>query len=517
MNLNKEINQINNHFSSREFKKVVSSCEKIIQSKIENTIIYNLYGLGLQKMGSFDKSIRAFENSIQLQKNNFIAINNLAVSLKAINEIKLSEKAYQNCLKIKPDYLIAILNYAKLKEESNDPNGSLKLYHKALELKTEANEIYIFSKLSDLYQSLGNFEEGKHYAKEIIKTNPESIHGHVLFSKFVDYKIDNSHLVQMEEIFNKKRLNNNEIIELSFAIGLAYEKQKNYKKSFKFFNQGNNFKSKLIKYDSSDSLRLQQSIIDIFEKIKGLNIKKSYSERKIIFVCGMPRSGTTLIEQIISSHSEVMATGENNYLSGFVKNNYLDNFTLSEEKIFKDIYLKENIFQDSVLKSLNNHNFDSKVLTDKSVQNFFWIGFIRYFFPNSKIIVTERNPKDICLSIFKINFASGFMNFAYNQKDIAEFYNLYIDLMKYWKKLFPSQIYTINYENLIKNSEDEIKKLINFCDLEWDEKCLKHDKNKSIIKTASTFQARKPIYNSSINLSDNYSEYLSEMFDLIEN
>jgi hypothetical protein len=172
----------------------------------------------------------------------------------------------------------------------------------------------------------------------------------------------------------------------------------------------------------------------------------------------MPRSGTTLIEQIISSHREVLATGENNYLSIFIKENYFHNFTLSEKKIHNDIHLKENVFQDFVLKSLHNHNFNSKVFTDKSVQNFFWIGFIKYFFPNSKIIVTDRNPKDICLSIFKINFESSFMNFAYNQKDIAEFYNLYSDLMKFWKKLFPNEIYTINYENLIKNSEVEIKK-----------------------------------------------------------
>jgi hypothetical protein len=89
--------------------------------------------------------------------------------------------------------------------------------------------------------------------------------------------------------------------------------------------------------------------------------------------------------------------------------------------------------------------------------------------------------------------------------------------MKFWKKLFPNEIYTINYENLIKNSEVEIKKLINFCDLKWDEKCLRHDKNKSVIKTASISQARKPIYNSSINLSDNYSKYLNEMFALLKN
>ena len=517
MNLNNEINQIANYLNNKEFKKVVSSCEKIIQLKIENTIVYNLYGLGLQKMGYFDKSIKIFEKSIQLQKNNHIAINNLAVSLKAINEIKLSEKAYQNCLKIKPDYLIAIFNYAKLKEEANDPNGAVKLYLKALELKIESNKTFIFSKLSHLYQSLGNFEEAKHYAKSIVNTNPDYIYGHVLFSKFVDYKNDKSHLTQMEEIINKKNLNSNEIIDLSFAIGLAHEKLKDYKKSFKYFNKGNILKYKLIKYNSSQSLKLKKNIINIFEKIKDLKIKKNYSKEKFIFICGMPRSGTTLIEQIISSHREVLATGENNYLSIFIKENYFYNFTLSEKKILNDIHVKENVFQDFVLKSLYNHNFNSKVFTDKSVQNFFWIGFIKYFFPNSKIIVTDRNSKDICLSIFKINFESSFMNFAYNQKDIAEFYNLYYDLMKFWKKLFPNEIYTINYENLIKNSEVEIKKLINFCDLKWDEKCLRHDKNKSVIKTASISQARKPIYNSSINLSDNYSKYLNDMFALLKN
>ena len=300
-------------------------------------------------------------------------------------------------------------------------------------------------------------------------------------------------------------------------MGVAYEVKKNYEKAFKFFNQGNNLKRKVVRYDLNDHIKLQTSIIKIFEDIKDLNIVKKTFKSKIIFICGMPRSGTTLIEQIISSHNEVLLTGENNFLSTYIKENYFNSFELSQKKIIKDIYSKKNLFQNFVSKSLSEHNFESKVFTDKSVQNFLWIGFIKLFFPNAKIIVTDRNPKDTCLSIFKNNFKNGFMNFAYSQKDIANFYNLYCDLIKYWKKLYPNEIYTVKYENLIENNFTEIKKLINFCDLEWDQNCLRHDKNKSVIQTASVSQARKLIYKSSMNLSNNYSKNLNEMFSLLKN
>ena len=140
----------------------------------------------------------------------------------------------------------------------------------------------------------------------------------------------------------------------------------------------------------------------------------------------MPRSGTTLIEQIISSHSDVIPTGENNHMSTFIKKNYINNFELNEKKINKDIDMNDNFFQEYVFNLFSEFNYVSKVFTDKSVQNFLWIGFIKIFFPNSKIIITDRNSKDVCLSIFKINFKKGFMNFAYNEKDIANFYNVYL-------------------------------------------------------------------------------------------
>ena len=169
MNVDNEINYIIQNLNNKEFRKAIKSCEKIIKQKIKHTIVYNLYGLAYQKQGLFVESIKAFEKSIELQNDNYLAINNLAVSFKSINENKLAEKFYQDCLRIKPDHVIAILNYAKLKEKINKFEDAIKLYSKALDFKTEINEVYVFTKLSDLYLSLGNFEKGKEFAQKIIK------------------------------------------------------------------------------------------------------------------------------------------------------------------------------------------------------------------------------------------------------------------------------------------------------------------------------------------------------------
>ena len=188
-----------------------------------------------------------------------------------------------------------------------------------------------------------------------------------------------------------------------------------------------------------------------------------------------------------------------------------------KKKIIENIYSDENLFQDYVLSRFDKYKVKRKIYTDKSVQNFLWIGFIKIFFPESKIIFTDRNAKDVCLSIFKINFKNGFMNFAYDQKDIGNFYNIYLDLINFWKKIFKDDFLTIKYESLIDKPESEIKKMISFCGLQWDQNCLNHHQNKSVIKTASISQARRPIYKSSKNLNLNYTNYLGEMFDLLKN
>ena len=517
MNLNHEINKIILKLNNKEFQKVINYCEKLIKLKIKNTIIYNLYGQAYQNLLLYEKSIIKFEKAIELNVDNYYAINNLAISLKAVEKYKSSEKAYQKCLKIRPDYVVAIINYANLKEFLNNFQEAIDLYLSALKFKSEISEAYIYSKLSRLYLSIGKTEKAKKYADQLLKKYPNNVDFYQLYSEVADFKKDKKIIFNMEQLYENKSLSKDDVINLAFSLGKAHDKLNNFDKAFTYFNKGNQLKKTQINFDLEDLLKLTHSIKSFFSNLNYDEIKKHSNQKKIIFICGMPRSGTTLIEQIISSHNEVVPTGENNFLSTFIKKNYLKGFTIDQRKLTKDIHKKNNLFEEYTFNLFNEFGYKSNIFTDKSVQNFLWIGFIKIFFPNSKIILTDRNSRDVCLSIFKINFKNGFMNFAYDQKDIGNFYNVYVDLISFWKEIFKDNIYISKYEKLIDNSKFEIKRLINFCDLDWDPNCLSHHLNKSGIKTASINQARKPIYNTSKNLNQNYSDNLGEMFGILKN
>mgnify|MGYP001358504962 FL=1 len=319
MNLNHEINKVILKLNNKEFKEVINYCEKLIKLKIKNTIIYNLYGQAYQNLLFFEKSIIKFEKAIELNADNYYAINNLAVSLKAIKKYKLSEKAYQKCLKIKPDYVVAIINYANLKEFLNNFQEAIDLYLSALKFKSEISEAYIYSKLSRLYLSIGKTEKAKKYADQLLKKYPNNADFYQLYSEVADFKKDKKIISNMEELYENKSLSKNDLINLAFSLGKAHDKLNNFDRAFTYFNKGNKLKKAQINFDLKDLLKLTNSIKSFFNNLNYDEIKKHSNQKKIIFICGMPRSGTTLIEQIISTHYKVVPTGENNFLTTFIK------------------------------------------------------------------------------------------------------------------------------------------------------------------------------------------------------
>ncbi len=211
-----------------------------------------------------------------------------------------------------------------------------------------------------------------------------------------------------------------------------------------------------------------------------------------------------------------LGAGELIYIQRLINKYFIVENKLSKEKIKEELKFGENFINKEYFKMMSFHKFKENNFTDKAPQNFRWLGILKIFFPNCKIIYCKRNAKDNCLSIYKNFFAANDMNWAFGQSDIANYYNLHLNLMDYWKSKLGNFIYEIKYENLVSNKEEEVKKLIKFCDLKWDPICLNHHKsNKTPIKTVSISQARKPVYQSSVNSNLNYESYLSEMFDLL--
>ena len=250
------------------------------------------------------------------------------------------------------------------------------------------------------------------------------------------------------------------------------------------------------------------------QKVLAKSIKKNKkletdsSSIRPIFIVGMLRSGTSLVEQIISSHGEVYGAGElknfNNSIIPIIKKHLAEeNFSLIEDE-FK-------LIREEYLSSLSMINTNANVITDKFPLNFRSIGFILSAFPDAKIIHLKRDARATCWSIYKHYFSDAGNGWAYNLDDLAKFYKLYVDLMNYWHELYPGKIYDISYEKLTSNQEKESRQLIEYCDLEWDPFCLNFHENKRDVNTASSLQVRKKIYQGSSDAWREYSDFLKPL------
>ena len=514
MELLEKLQTLNNHLVAKNYKKVIDGCNKILKKNPNIPYVLNLCGLALQGSKNTLASINFFNKAIEFEPENIAAMNNLANSYKALSKFDIAEKLYLKILKINPKYIKAFNNYGNLKQQIGDFNGCIELYLKALEIKPNVN---ILLSLASAYQEIGNFKKCKEIADKALTAQPRNTSIHKLISSIIDYKNDNDHLIVMENLIKDKTLKTEQLVDLSFGLGKAYEDIGNYEKSFENLEKGNKLKKTKINYKINNQVKLFENITKTFNDLDLESLKKTSKNKNIIFICGMPRSGTTLIEQIIAAHPQVNGAGELIYLQNSIQQNFIEDFKLNKQKIINEASSNNNIIESKYFEFLDFHKFNSKLITDKAPQNFRWIGFMKIFFPSSKIIHCNRNAKDNCLSLFKNNFASSHMDWTYDQKDIAEYYNLYYGLMKFWNKKLPNDIYNANYEKIVQNKEIEIKKLIEFCGLKWDVACLNHHKHiKTPISTVSVVQARKPIYSSSLNSNNKYSKYLNDLYSSLK-
>ena len=274
-----------------------------------------------------------------------------------------------------------------------------------------------------------------------------------------------------------------------------------------YIKKGNDIKKEITNYQIEKDKKLFEEIISFQEKNE-LNNNSKGNMKNVIFILGMPRTGSSMVEQIISNHSEVEGGGEISLLSF-----YLDKFFNNKNKNL-DINEHLNLIKKEYLDYLNKIT-KSKIITDKAPLNFRWIGIIKYLFPNCKIIHCKRDPLESSWSIFKNEFERG-MFFSNTFEDIAEFYHLYKNLMDYWKKKIDDNIFDLNYEDLINDPENKIKEIISYCGLNWQDNCLEFYKNKKSIKTVSFMQARKPIYKDSLKGSSKFKKHLNQLEKLLK-
>ncbi|HIF62338.1 MAG TPA: sulfotransferase family protein [Candidatus Pelagibacter sp.] len=468
---------------------------------------YNL-GLAFVEIKEFNLAIPHTQKAIQLEPNNVEAYNNLGNIFKELRDFKKSKACYEKAIQIKPNFVKAKNNLGNILKEQGKLTEAMNCYKEVIKIEPkQANAHY---NLAVLFKVLGDFENTIKSFQEVIKYEPKNLIAIYELSNFQKKILDNDLKDKIKSILTDGGRNYENYAYGNFLLSKYELENKNYKKEFNYLLKGheNFFKSELKKFNKGikywlDELPKNKELINYNKENK--EIKKIEHEIKPIFIIGFPRCGSTLVEKIIASSNQYIPIGEEtNILTSFVGKKLNKNKSLNSDIENDRSILFEEYKNKKLIEKKSNYIF-----TDKSLDNFFYIGIIKKIFPNAKVINCKRNPTSSIMSLLKTILRD--VTWAHNIVHIFKFFDIYYKMTENFKKTFPNYIYELEYEKFVENPESEAKKLISFCNLKWNKKCLEFYKRKDLIsKTASNVQIRNAVYTDSINKYLPYREFLKK-------
>ena len=526
-----------------QLEDAVKSYKKALAIKPDYSEAHNNLGVTLKELGQLDEAVKCYEKALTLKPDYAEAHTNLGNAFKELGQLAAAVKFYEKALAVNPDYAEAHYNLGNALMVLGQENDAIMSYEKAVALKPDYAEAHYnlgnalmelgqldeavkcyesaidikpdyggaHNNLGNTLKELGQLDDAVKCYEKTLTLQPDYAEAHHNLSTIKKYTARDPQITQMQSILSNGDLSQSDRIHLCFALAKVYEDLGKQDELFKFLHEGNRLRKQELNY----SLNMDQITYSVVKKLFSPSpsvVEKSLSYEtstiRPVFIVGMPRSGTSLVEQIIASHHAVHGAGELNTLGSLMDPIVQDHSNNDKNGLSEKSFLS---IRQQYLDSLSRFNVPEKVITDKMPMNFRWIGFILTAFPEAKIVHLKRDAMAICWSNYKILFNSRGLGFPYNMDDLARFYGLYTELMAFWHQLYSDKIYDICYEDLTTNQVEETRKLLEYCELDWDENCLEFHTSKRAIKTASSVQVRQKMYQGSSEAWKEHEAYLQPL------
>lgn len=393
-----------------------------------------------------------------------------------------AQQAYEDCLQVRP----------------NDPHAILGLAH--------------------MQRIEGHSEEAVRSYRQCIAVRPDMGDAWWNLATMRGYVATDDDVNAMLQLVESGTLVSGAEIPFRFALARAFEERNDYERAWEQYVVANSAKRALVKYDPVEIESQNRLIKEVFDATQDAGKKASIpSDVTPIFVLGVPRSGSTLIEQILASHSSVAGCGELPYVimlstsaaagsaGGLVYPRILNELTDAQLTGLGRSYLYY----------ASSHNVDGKpFITDKMPANFSHVGFISRILPHAKIIDARRNPMATCIANYRQLFAQG-KNQSYDLTELGEYYLQYVDMMSHWDKILPGAVLRVQYEDVVADIEGQVRRLLDYCELPFEEGCVDFYKSTRAVNTASSEQVRQPLYSSAVDFWKNYEPYLDELREVL--
>ena len=512
-NLPPELKSVSSFIYEGKYKKADHLCRDFLKNHPHHIEAMRLLAKIGKELHVYDDSEFLLESCLMFDKDNFdVALDYIDVLIKRQKYAKALEEAEKLYTKDK-DNLRFMIAYAVTLQQTNKQEEALELYNKILNIDKKNPEILVSK--GHLQKTFGDLKGSIDSYKKSYKIDQYYGDAYWSLANLKTYEFNDEEIMQLEKMTQDEFINDNEKIYMSFALGKAFEDRGEYNKSFRNYQNGNSLKKEFTKFDLKlfdEECKNQKEVctLDLFDSKAdwGLETKEP------IFVLGLPRVGSTLIEQILASHSMVEATHE---LPNILALSHKLNLRKVQEKTsrYPEILLSLSAPQlkmigEQYIKDAEIFRTNKPFFIDKMPNNFRHIGLIKLILPNAKIIDIRRNSMSACFSCYKQLFAEG-QEFTYDFGDLAGYYNNYVELMEHWNQVLPNQILSIKYEDLVNDFEYSVNKILNYCNLDFEDECLSFYKNKRSVRTPSSEQVRQPIYKKGLDYWKNYDAYLGDL------
>ena len=469
--------------------EAVSACLAFSESNPESNDALLLLGKARQLQGRYEDMLQLVETAlgrapqnVDLQLQFTGACQFCGHHDRAMAQLTKVEQSTRNDARLLQKVARSYVNAGKYEDAH-------RCYLRAVELDGN-NPQYLYS-LASSFIFLGDLRQAEDTYSMVIKRAPDHYDAWHNRSTLRKQTANSNHIRKLEKALNKLAPNDAGETPLCYALARNYEDRGKDKRSFFYLKRGADSHRRRMGYDVQWDVSLMKRIAELFDRSYAENVKAAPERRGPIFVLGLPRSGTTLVDRIISTHSKVESMGE---ISDFAQTlNRLGRLTDRQQLLEVSVRIDPDQYGQSYIRSVASYGSNKPYFIDKTLTNFLYIGLIAKALPGASIVHLRRHPVDSCLAVYRTLFHMG-NPFSYDLDDLAEYYIAYDTLMRHWQTLFPEIVLEVSYEELVDNQERVSKDIIAHCGLDWEPACLEFDRNTAPVATASAAQVRKPMY-----------------------
>jgi len=467
------------------------------------------------KNNKVENALSLYGKVLDLNPNHLDALNNMGKAFIKINKPLDALPLFERLTKIRPNASKAHFDLANTRYKLGDLSTAVESYRKAVDLAPENGKTRV--QLGEALESMGKFKQAKMQYLSVLRREPESPYALARLLQLKHSDFDPVVVERAQKVATGNHLKSGIRAQLNFSLAQYYDSHCLYEEAFKFAKKA---KDEWYANRPATSTEFSQStdrLVDIFTWDYFASRSNLGNPSNIpIFIVGMPRSGTTLTEQILASHSQVAPAGELSMMLDLGRQvQELSTTHQAYPEGLRDFGKSELLtLADRYLSRLEKISQSAPRITDKLPFNFIHIGLIAVLFPNAKIVHCHRNPMDTCLSCYFTSFNEQ-IQFANDLTVMGRYYLEYQRLMKHWQKLLPGRIHNVRYESIVENTETEVQNLLNFCGLEWEDACLSFYETGGGVKTPSRWQVRQPIYSNSVNRWLHYEKQLHSLYEVL--